>query len=86
MNDDLAYQKLYLNRVGAPSRPNRSLDDLMIFVASAAAINSAADFITYSGATEVADDQLLGLDGIMSEEDTKMMKYYKESLKHKSHH
>jgi len=58
---------LYLNRLGAPSRPNRSLDDLMVFVTSAGAINKAADFITYEGATQMSDDQLLGLDGIMSE-------------------
>jgi hypothetical protein len=50
------------------------------------ALDSAADFITNEGATQMSDDQLLGLDGIMSEEDAKMMKYYKESLKYKSHH
>jgi hypothetical protein len=34
----------------------------------------------------VYEDYQQGLDGIASEEDKKMLDYYKESLKHKSHH
>jgi len=34
----------------------------------------------------VNSDQQLGLDSWMSEEDAKMMKYYKESLKAGGHH
>ncbi len=43
--------KLFLNRVGAPSRPTRSINDLMIFLASSEAINKAVQFISYDGAT-----------------------------------
>ncbi len=34
----------------------------------------------------MSTDQEKGLDGIISEEDTKMLKYYSESLKFKSSH
>lgn len=78
--------KLFLNRVGAPSRPTRSINDLMTFLASAEAINKAVQFISYDGATEMSTDQGKGLDGILSEEDSKMLKYYSESLKFKSSH
>lgn len=43
-------------------------------------------FISYDGATEMSSDQEKGLDGIITEEDTKMLKYYSESLKFKSAH
>ena len=78
--------KLFLNRVGAPSRPTRSINDLMTFLASSEAINKAVQFISYDGATEMSTDQEKGLDGIISEEDTKMLKYYSESLKFKTAH
>jgi hypothetical protein len=78
--------KLFLNRVGAPSRPTRSINDLMTFLASSEAINKAVQFISYDGATEMSTDQEKGLDGIISEDDTKMLKYYSESLKFKTAH
>ena len=78
--------KLFLNRVGAPSRPTRSINDLMTFLASSEAINKAVQFISYDGATEMSTDQEKGLDGIISEEDTIMLKYYSESLKFKTAH
>lgn len=49
--------KLFLNRVGAPSRPTRSINDLMTFLASSEAINKAVEFISYDGATEMSTDQ-----------------------------
>lgn len=78
--------KLFLNRVGAPSRPTRSINDLMTFLASSEAINKAVQFISYDGATEMSSDQEKGLDGIITENDAKMLQYYSESLKYKSSH
>jgi len=78
--------KLFLNRVGAPSRPTRSIQDLMTFLASSEAINKAVQFISYDGATEMSSDQEKGLDGIITEDDSKMLQYYSESLKYKSSH
>lgn len=44
-------EKLFKNRVGAPSRPTKSIQDLMIFLVSTEAINNAVQFISYDGAT-----------------------------------
>lgn len=44
-----------------------------------------ADFNSYSVSSDVNQDQQNGLDSWMSEDDAKMMKYYKESLKHGGH-
>lgn len=43
-------------------------------------------FISYDGATEMSSDQEKGLDGIITENDSKMLQYYSESLKYKSAH
>jgi hypothetical protein len=58
----------------------------MTFLASSEAINKAVQFISYDGATEMSSDQEKGLDGIITVDDTKMLAYYAESLKHKSSH
>ena len=49
-------------------------------------MNEAFEYIGYKGTVEAYEDYQAGLDGIASEEDRKMLAYYKESLKHKSHH
>lgn len=62
------------------------MEELMIFLMSAEAINKAVQFISYDGASDMSHDQEKGLDGIFTDEDTKMMKYYVESLKYKVDH
>lgn len=59
--------KLFKNRVDAPSRPTRSIQDLMTFLVSTEAINKAVQFISYDGATEMSGDQEKGLDGILTD-------------------
>ena len=58
----------------------------MTFIASEGTLNKAFEYIGYDGTVKVYEDYQAGLDGIASDEDRKMLEYYKESLKHKSHH
>jgi len=68
------------------SRPNRSINDFMTFLASEKMLNTAFEYVGYEGTVEAYEDYHEGLDGIAGEDDKKMLDYYKESLKHKSHH
>ena len=81
-----ARQKLYQNRVNAPSRPTRSIQDMMLFLVSPESITRAISFISFDGTADINSDQQKGLDSYMTDEDTKMLEYYHESLKRKSHH
>lgn len=58
----------------------------MTFIASEKTLNEAFEYIGYKGTVGAYEDYQAGLDGIASDEDRKMLAYYKESLKHKSHH
>ena len=49
-------------------------------------LNAAFEYVGYEGTVEAYEDYHEGLDGIAGEDDKKMLDYYKESLKHKSHH
>jgi hypothetical protein len=62
------------------------MEELMIFLMSAETINKAVQFISYDGASDMTHDQEKGLDGVLTQEDSKMMKYYVESLKFKADH
>lgn len=74
------------NRFGAPTRPLRSLDDMIAFLSGSETYNDLADFTSYSQSTDVNKDQMLGLDSWMSEEDSKMMQYYKHHMKNAGGH
>lgn len=77
---------MWYNRFNVAARPLRSVDEFMIFIASEATLNRAFDYIGYDGTVASYEDYQAGLDGVATEEDRKMLDYYKESLKHKSHH
>jgi len=79
--DEEAKQKLFFNRFGAPSRPHRNLDDLLIFLAGSATLDQLADFVSYNAGMDVNMDIQKGLDTWMSDEDQKMLQYYQKSLK-----
>ena len=77
---------MYQNRMNAPSRPSRSIQDMMTFLASGECINRTVTFISFEGATKINNDQQLGLDSWMTDEDTKILDYYLEGEKKKSKH
>jgi hypothetical protein len=85
-NDKAARDTLWYNRFGIATRPLRSVDNFMTLIGSEKTLNEAFDYTGYEGTVSTYEDYQQGLDGIASEEDKKMMEYYKESLKHKSHH
>ena len=58
----------------------------MTFLASEKMMDRVFDYIAYDGTVASYEDYQEGLDGIANDEDRKMLDYYKESLKHKSHH
>jgi hypothetical protein len=57
--------------LGAPSRPNRTIDELFIFIVSTEAINKAVSFLEYGAA--INEDQMKGLDAYASENDERML-------------
>jgi len=85
-NNKIARETLWYNRFNVASRPIRSVEDFMNFIASEESLNRAFEYIGYEGTVSAYEDYQQGLDGIASDEDRKMLDYYKESLKHKSHH
>ena len=85
-NNKIARETLWYNRFNVASRPIRSVEDFMNFIASVESLNRAFEYIGYVGTVSAYEDYQQGLDGIASDEDRKMLDYYKESLKHKSHH
>lgn len=85
-NDKKAYDELWFNRFGVAARPVRSIDNLMTFIAAESMLDNIFKYIGYEGTVSAYEDYHQGLDGAASDEDKKMLEYYKESLKHKSHH
>jgi hypothetical protein len=81
-NDIKARQTLFYNRMGAPTRPHRSLEEILIFLAGSKTFDDLSDFASFETASNINTDQQKGLDSWMSDEDYKMLDYYKESLKH----
>ena len=73
-------------RFGAPSRPLRSLEDLIAFLGASDTYSDLADFTSYKVSSDINEDQQKGLDSWMGVDDAKMMRYYKESLKHGGGH
>lgn len=52
-NDEAAAKVLFYNRFGAPSRPLRSLDDMMNFLGGSATYDQLADFASYNHAMDI---------------------------------
>jgi len=68
---------LWYNRFNVASRPLTSVDDFMTFIASESTLNGAFEYIGYDGTVSAYEDYQAGLDGIASDEDKKMLAYYK---------
>ena len=85
-NDAKARQTLFYNRMGAPTRPHRNLEDILIFLAGSKTFDDLSDFASFPAAANINTDQQKGLDSWMSDEDYKMLDYYRESLKHGGGH
>lgn len=66
-NDKVARESLWYNRFDVPSRPLRSVEDFMTFIASEASLNRAFEYIGYEGTVNAYEDYQSGLDGIASE-------------------
>lgn len=62
------------------------MENFMTFLASGKMMNLIFEYIAYEGTVSAYEDYQKGLDGVATDEDRKMLDYYKESLKHKSHH
>lgn len=58
----------------------------MTFVTSSESINRAVTFISYDESSSINTDQQLGLDSWTTDEDAKMLDYYFDAQKKKSHH
>ena len=79
-NDAEAAKKLFYNRFGAPSRPLKNLEDMMMFLSGSATYDQLADFASYNHAMDVNQDQQAGLDSWMTDNDKNMLKYYQKSI------
>ena len=58
---------------------------MIAFLGGSETYAELADFNSYKVSSDINADQQAGLDSWMSEDDSKMMAYYKESLKHGGH-
>jgi hypothetical protein len=56
-NDAEASKILFYNRFGAPSRPLRSLEDLITFLSGSSTYDQLADFASFNHAMDVNQDQ-----------------------------
>ena len=79
--DDIARRTVFFNRFGAPTRPLRTMEDMMVFLAGSAIFDQLADFVSYNGAMDINMDIQKGLDSWMSEEDKTMLVKYQQHLK-----
>ena len=84
--DQEANKILWYNRFNVPARPTQSIDAFMSLLASESNLNRVFDYMDCPNTVSAYEDYKGGLDAIASDEDRKMLDYYKESLKHKSHH
>ena len=79
--DETARKTLFFNRFGAPTRPLRTMEDMMTFLAGSAIFDQLADFLSYNQAMDINTDVQKGLDSWMGEEDKQMLAKYQESIK-----
>jgi hypothetical protein len=80
-----AQDTLFYNRFNANSRPLRSIDNFINFLMSPEAIENVTDFIGAPEAATATDDIMNGLDTWMSDEDKKMIQYYKRNRARDTH-
>lgn len=73
--DKKARETLLYNNLGVPTRPTRSMNDFLTFIASTEAINKNFDYITYG--LSLNSDQVKGLDSYSSENDERMLELLK---------
>lgn len=66
-NDRKARETLFYNNLGAPTKPTRSMEEFMTFIASSEAIEKNSEYLSY-GLT-INSDQLNGLDSYSTEND-----------------
>ncbi len=72
----IEYRKnLYTNRYGVPTKPTRSLEDVILFTTYQAAIDDAIDYMSLEETGKTMHDMERGLDGWLGDEDRKMMLY-----------
>ena len=83
--DARAREMLFYNRFGAPTRPTRSMDEMMAFLAGSKTFDDLADFLSYDGSMSVNTDALNGLDSWMSDQDKTMMSAYRAQAKGAKH-
>jgi hypothetical protein len=83
--DNKAKEVLFYNKFGAPTRPLRSLDDLMTFLAGSKTFDDLADFLSYNTAMDINTDMQNGLDSWMSPVDKDMVNQYRIHVKNAHH-
>lgn len=83
--DQKAREVLYYNKFGAPTRPLKSLDDLMTFLAGSQTFDDLADFLSYDTAMDINGDMQNGLDSWMSASDKDMINQYRIHIKNAKH-
>lgn len=79
--DAIAYKTVFFNRFGAPSRPLRTMEDMMVFLAGSAIFDQLADFVSYNAAMDINTDIAQGLDSWMGDEDRQMLARYQQKMK-----
>lgn len=52
--------------MGAPTRPHRSLEDLLVFLAGSQTFTDLAESVSFETASDINTDQQKGLDSWMS--------------------
>ena len=77
---------MWFNRFGVPTRPSRSIEDFMVMITSENTLDKFFKYIDCNTTVSIYEDYQQGLDGAVSDEDRKILSYYKESLKQKGDH
>lgn len=83
--DNKAREILFYNKFGAPTRPLRSLDDVMAFLGGSKTFDDLADFLSYNSAMDMNTDMQNGLDSWMSDQDKGMLDQYRLHMKNAKH-
>jgi len=79
--DAEAKKVLFFNKFGAPTRPVKTLDDMIAFLAGSWTYDQLADFVSYNAGMDINMDMQKGLDSWMGDEDKKMLEYYQKSIR-----
>jgi len=83
--DAYARTVLFYNKFGAPTRPLRSLDDMIAFLGGSKTIDELADFVSYDTAMDNNGDMQKGLDSWMDDRDKDMLRQYQLHAKGGGH-